>query len=301
VLGDHVTQKGSLVNAQRLRFDFSHFEPVNEQQLHVIERLVNQQIRMNHTIDTQLMDLEEAKSSGAMALFGEKYDAKVRVLSMGDFSVELCGGTHANRTGDIGLFKITSEAGIASGVRRIEAVTGEMALDYVDASQSSLKAVASIIKAKPDNVEEKTDQLVQRSRQLEKELTSLKSKLASSTGSDLANSAQKIAGINVLAAQLEGVDGKSLRDTVDQLKHKLAPAAIILSTVEGDKITLIAGVTKDITDKVRAGDLVSHVATQVGGKGGGRPDMAQGGGNQPDNLENALNSVSDWVSSKLEN
>jgi len=299
-LGDHVTQKGSLVNAQRLRFDFSHFEPVNEQQLHTIERLVNQQIRFNHDVETQLMDLEQAKASGAMALFGEKYDAQVRVLSMGDFSTELCGGTHVNRTGDIGLFKITSEAGIASGVRRIEAVTGETALDYVDANQSSLKAVASAIKAKPDNVEEKTEQLVQRSRQLEKELGHLKSKLASSTGSDLASSAQSIGGINVLASQLEGVDGKSLRDTVDQLKHKLAPAAIILSTIDDDKITLIAGVTKDITDKVRAGDLVSHVATQVGGKGGGRPDMAQGGGNQPENLANALNSVNDWISSKLE-
>ena len=301
VLGDHVTQKGSLVNAQRLRFDFSHFEPVNEQQLRTIERMVNQQIRFNHSVDTELMDLEQAKSSGAMALFGEKYDAKVRVLSMGDFSVELCGGTHVNRTGDIGLFKIISEAGIASGVRRIEAVTGDAALDYVEANQSSLRAVATVIKAKPENIEEKTEQLVQRARQLEKELDTLKSKLASSAGSDLASAAKSIAGINVLASQIEGADGKSLRDTVDQLKNKLAPAAILLSAVNGDKITLIAGVTKDITDKVKAGALVSHVATQVGGKGGGRPDMAQGGGNQPENLENALNSVNDWVNSQLEN
>jgi alanyl-tRNA synthetase len=300
VLGDHVTQKGSLVNAQRLRFDFSHFEPVNEQQLHTIERMVNQQIRLNHDVDTQLMDLEEAKTSGAMALFGEKYDAKVRVLSMGDFSTELCGGTHVDRTGDIGLFKITSEAGIASGVRRIEAVTGEVALDVIETTQHRLQTVATLLKAKPDNVEEKTEQLVQRTRQLEKELDSLKSKLASSAGNDLASSAHSIGGINVLAAQLEGADGKSLRDTVDQLKNKLAPAAIILSAVDGDKITLIAGVTKDITDRIRAGDLVSHVATQVGGKGGGRPDMAQGGGNQPDNLANALKSVNDWISSKLE-
>ena len=301
VLGDHVTQKGSLVNAQRLRFDFSHFEPVNEQQLRTIERMVNQQIRFNHSVDTELMDLEQAKSSGAIALFGEKYDAKVRVLSMGDFSVELCGGTHVNRTGDIGLFKIISEAGIASGVRRIEAVTGDAALDYVEANQSSLRAVATVIKAKPENIEEKTEQLVQRARQLEKELDTLKSKLASSAGSDLASAAKSIAGINVLASQIEGADGKSLRDTVDQLKNKLAPAAILLSAVNGDKITLIAGVTKDITDKVKAGALVSHVATQVGGKGGGRPDMAQGGGNQPENLENALNSVNDWVNSQLEN
>jgi alanyl-tRNA synthetase len=300
VLGDHVTQKGSLVNAQRLRFDFSHFEPVNEQQLHTIERMVNRQIRLNHDVDTQLMDLEEAKTSGAMALFGEKYDAKVRVLSMGDFSTELCGGTHVDRTGDIGLFKITSEAGIASGVRRIEAVTGEVALDVIETTQHRLQTVATLLKAKPDNVEEKTEQLVQRTRQLEKELDSLKSKLASSAGNDLASSAHSIGGINVLAAQLEGADSKSLRDTVDQLKNKLAPAAIILSAVDGDKITLIAGVTKDITDKVRAGDLVAHVATQVGGKGGGRPDMAQGGGNQPDKLAGALTSVNDWISSKLE-
>ena len=299
-LGDHVTQKGSLVNAQRLRFDFSHFEPVNDQQLHTIERMVNQQIRLNHDVETQLMDLEQAKTSGAMALFGEKYDAKVRVLSMGEFSVELCGGTHVNRTGDIGLLKITSEAGIASGVRRIEAVTGEIALDYIDANQSSLKAVATAIKAKPDNVEEKTEQLVQRHRQLEKDLDALKSKLANSAGSDLASSAQNIAGINVIASQLEGADTKSLRDTVDQLKNKLAPAAIVLSTVDGDKITLIAGVTKDATDKLKAGDLVAHVANQVGGKGGGRPDMAQGGGNQPQNLDNALNSVNDWISAQLE-
>ena len=299
-LGDHVTQKGSLVNAHRLRFDFSHFEPVNDQQLHTIERMVNQQIRLNHDVETQLMDLEQAKRSGAMALFGEKYDAKVRVLSMGEFSVELCGGTHVNRTGDIGLLKITSEAGIASGVRRIEAVTGEIALDYIDANQSSLKAVATAIKAKPDNVEEKTEQLVQRHRQLEKDLDALKSKLANSAGSDLASSAQNIAGINVIASQLEGADTKSLRDTVDQLKNKLAPAAIVLSTVDGDKITLIAGVTKDATDKLKAGDLVAHVANQVGGKGGGRPDMAQGGGNQPQNLDNALNSVNDWISAQLE-
>ena len=301
VLGDHVTQKGSLVNAQRLRFDFSHFEPVTEQQLHTIERMVNQQIRLNHDVETELMDLEQAKTSGAMALFGEKYDAKVRVLSMSDFSVELCGGTHVNRTGDIGLLKITSEAGIASGVRRIEAVTGESALDYIDTKQSSLKAVAAVIKAKPDNVEEKTQQLVQHNRQLEKELEALKSKLASSAGNDLASSATNIAGINVLASQLEGADTKSLRDTVDQLKNKLAPAAIILSAIDGDKITLIAGITKDTTDRLKAGDLVSHVASQVGGKGGGRPDMAQGGGNQPDQLEDALNSVNDWISTQLEN
>lgn len=300
VLGEHVTQKGSLVNAQRLRFDFSHFEAVSAEQLHDIERLVNQQIRLNHQVETNIMALDDAKESGAMALFGEKYEEDVRVLSMGDFSTELCGGTHASRTGDIGLLKIVSEAGIASGVRRIEAVTGEAALDYIDTNQSRLNEVSAIIKANPDNVEEKTTQLVQRTRQLEKELDVLKGKLASSAGSDLASSAQDIAGIKVLAAQLEGADGKSLRDTVDQLKNKLGTAAIILSSVEGDKITLIAGVTKEITDKVRAGDLVAHVAAQVGGKGGGRPDMAQGGGNQPENIGAALDSVSDWVAMQVE-
>jgi len=300
VLGDHVAQKGSLVNAQRLRFDFSHFEPVNNEQLHEIERLVNQQIRLNHDIETNIMSLDDAKESGAMALFGEKYEEDVRVLSMGDFSTELCGGIHAKRTGDIGLIKITSEVGIASGVRRIEAVTGESALDYIDTNEARLNDVADLIKAKPDNVQEKTSQLVQRTRQLEKELEALKGKLASSAGSDLAGSAQDIAGVKVLAAQLEGVDGKSLRDTVDQLKNKLGTAAIILSCVDGEKITLIAGVTKDATDKIRAGDLVAHVASQVGGKGGGRPDMAQGGGTQPENLSTALDSVSSWISTKLE-
>lgn len=301
ILGDHVTQKGSLVNAQRLRFDFSHFEPVTAKQLNEIERLVNQQIRMNHAVETNIMDLEEAKNSGAMALFGEKYDEKVRVLRMGDFSTELCGGTHASRTGDIGLFKIISETGIASGVRRIEAVTGEAALDFIENKENSLNQLSNLLKAKPDNIEEKAEQLVQRTRQLEKDLDALKSKLATSAGSDLASSATDIAGIKVLASQLDGADTKSLRDTVDQLKNKLGSAAIILSTIENDKITLIAGVTKDVTDRIRAGDLVAHVASQVGGKGGGRPDMAQGGGNEPEHLPAALDSVKDWISVKLEN
>ena len=300
VLGEHVAQKGSLVNAQRLRFDFSHFEPVNSHQLQEIERLVNQQIRLNHDVETNIMDLEEAKQSGAMALFGEKYEDDVRVLRMGDFSTELCGGTHAGRTGDIGLMKITSEAGTASGVRRIEAVTGEYALAYIENNEDRLNTVSSLIKANPDNVEEKTIQLLQRTRQLEKDLDTLKAKLASSAGSDLASSANEIAGIKVLASNIDGADGKSLRDTVDQLKNKLGTAAVILSAVEGDKITLIAGITKDLTDRVKAGELVAHVATQVGGKGGGRPDMAQGGGNQPENLTAALDSVTNWISKKLE-
>ncbi len=300
ILGNHVTQKGSLVTAQRLRFDFSHFEPVSHQQLRDIEHLVNRHIRLNHPVETELMELEKAKESGAIALFGEKYDAKVRVLSMGDFSTELCGGTHVKRTGDIGLFQITSEAGIASGVRRIEAVTGEAALDLVEQNKQSIQAIASAIKTKPENINEKTEQLIQRTRQLEKEIDTLKSKLASNAGNDLAAASQDIAGIKVLASQLDNADSKSLRDTVDQLKNKLNSAAIVLASVDDSKITLIAGVTKDLTDRVRAGDLVAHVATQVGGKGGGRPDMAQGGGNQPDNLANALNSVAEWVSTKMD-
>ena len=301
ILGDHVTQKGSLVDSQRLRFDFSHFEPVSAEQLRDIERLVNQQIRINHAVETRLMPIEKARESGAMALFGEKYDDEVRVLSMGEFSIELCGGTHVGRTGDIGIFKIISEVGIASGVRRIEAVTGDKALNYIEDSENRLRKISDLVKAKADNVEDKTAQLVQRNRQLEKELEVLKTKLASSAGQDLASEAKEIQGVKVLAAKLDGVDAKALRDAVDQLKNKLGSAAIVLSTVEDNKITLIAGVSKDQTAKIRAGDLVAHVATQVGGKGGGRPDMAQGGGNQPEHLSKALDSVTDWVASKLEN
>lgn len=299
ILGDHVTQKGSLVESQRLRFDFSHFEPLTQQQLHDIERLVNYHIRRNHLVQTQLMAPDEAKNKGAIALFGEKYDDEVRVLSMGDFSVELCGGTHVGRTGDIGLFKITAEAGIASGVRRLEAVTGDRAMDWLDDNLQRLNRVADLVKAKPENIEDKTETLLQRSRQLEKELDQLKSKLASNVGQDLAESATDISGVKVLAVNLEGADGKSLRDTVDQLKNKLGTAAVILTAVNDGKIALAAGVTKDMTDKIRAGDLVGHVAGQVGGKGGGRPDMAQGGGSQPENLQTALDSVEGWISEQL--
>ncbi|MDX1572653.1 MAG: alanine--tRNA ligase [Methylophaga sp.] len=301
ILGDHVTQKGSLVDSQRLRFDFSHFEPMSAEQLRDIERLVNQQIRINHAVETRLMPIEKARESGAMALFGEKYDDEVRVLSMGDFSIELCGGTHVGRTGDIGIFKIIGEVGIASGVRRIEAVTGDIALNYIEDSENRLRKISDLVKAKADNVEDKTAQMVQRTRQLEKELEALKTKLASSAGQDLAAEAKDINGVKVLAAKLDGVDAKALRDAVDQLKNKLGSAAIVLATNEADKITLIAGVSKDQTAKIRAGDLVAHVATQIGGKGGGRPDMAQGGGNQPEHLSKALDSVADWVASKLEN
>ncbi|MEJ2141011.1 MAG: alanine--tRNA ligase [Gammaproteobacteria bacterium] len=299
ILGDHVAQKGSLVNAERLRFDFSHFEPVTREQLHDIENLVNHHIRLNHEVETKLMDQEAAKESGAMALFGEKYDDVVRVLSMGDFSVELCGGTHVKRTGDIGLFKIVSESGIAAGVRRIEAVTGQHALDYMEEGEQTLQKIAGMVKGARDSVTDKVSQVITRNKELEKELEQLKAKLASSQGSDLASQAEEIAGIKVLAARLDGVDPKSLRDTVDQLKNKLGTAAIVLATVKGEKVSLVAGVTKDATGKVKAGDLVNQVAQQVGGKGGGRPDMAQAGGNQPENLDAALASVNDWARAQL--
>jgi alanyl-tRNA synthetase len=299
LLGEHVTQKGSLVNAERLRFDFSHFEPVTAEQLREIENLVNHHIRLNHEVVTRLMDQEKAKASGAMALFGEKYDDEVRVLSMGDFSIELCGGTHVKRTGDIGVFKIVSESGIAAGVRRIEAVTGQHALDYIEETETRLQQLASMVKGSRDSVQDKVSQVIAKSRELEKELEQLKAKLASSQGSDLAAQAVEIGGIQVLAARLDGVDPKSLRDTVDQLKNKLGTAAIVLATVKADKVSLVAGVTKDATDRLKAGELVNQVAQQVGGKGGGRPDMAQAGGSQPEQLDDALASVNNWISEQL--
>ena len=299
ILGDHVQQKGSMVNAERLRFDFSHFEPISAELLNQIEALVNEQIRNNYKVETSLMDLEQAKTSGAMALFGEKYDDVVRVLSMGDFSTELCGGTHVSAIGDIGLFKITVETGIASGVRRIEAVTGENAVKLVQEEDGKLYRIAQTIKAGRDDVEDKLGQLLEKNRRLEKELEQLKSKLASAAGSDMASSATEINGVKVLATHMEGADVKALRETMDQLKNKLATAVIVLAAVDGEKISLVAGVTKDTIDKVKAGDLVKFVAEQVGGKGGGRPDMAQAGGNDPAALPAALSSVEGWVSEKL--
>jgi len=299
VLGEHVQQKGSQVSAERLRFDFSHFEAITPAELSRIENLANEQIRANLPVETRIMAIDEAKAAGAMALFGEKYGAKVRVLSMGDFSIELCGGTHVSRTGDIGLCKIVSEAGVAAGVRRIEAVTAQGALDWVDAQEERLERVAALVKAGRDDVADKVQQALERSRKLEKELEQLKSKLASSQGADLASQAEEINGIKVLAANLEGADPKGLRDTVDQLKNKLGSAAVLLATVEGDKISLVAGVTKDATDRIKAGDLLKAVAEQVGGKGGGRPDMAQGGGTEPAKLDAALQSVNGWVRQAL--
>ncbi len=299
VLGEHVQQKGSQVAPDRLRFDFSHFEAVTPEQLKTIEQMVNARIRDNLEVVTRVMGIDEAKSSGAMALFGEKYGDKVRVLSMGDFSIELCGGTHVARTGDIGLFRIISETGVAAGVRRIEAVTGDRALNWIDDSEAQLDRVAAMVKASRDDLSDKVKGLLERNRAVEKELEQLKAKLASSQGSDLVSQAEDIKGINVLAANLEGADPKGLRDTVDQLKNKLGTAAVLLSTVKDGKISLVAGVTKDATDRIHAGELLKHVAEQVGGKGGGRPDMAQGGGSNTDALDGALKSVSDWVQGQL--
>jgi alanyl-tRNA synthetase len=299
ILGGHVEQKGSLVDSERLRFDFSHFEPVDQEQLQIIERMVNEQIRENDVVETRIMSLEDAKASGAVALFGEKYDEQVRVLRIGEFSTELCGGTHAKAAGDIGLFKIISETGIASGVRRIEAVTGERAVEWIEQDETQLRRMGEIVKAGREELEEKVTQLVESNRRLEKELEQLKSKLASSAGSDLAADAVEVNGVKVLAAKLDGADPKSLRDTMDQLKNKLGSAVIVLATVSGDKVSLVAGVTKEQTDKVKAGDLVKMVAEQVGGKGGGRPDMAQAGGNRPEALEGALASVEPWVRDQL--
>ncbi|MBE0509918.1 MAG: alanine--tRNA ligase [Chromatiales bacterium] len=299
VLGEHVQQKGSLVSAERLRFDFAHFEAVSPEQLKQIEQMVNAQIRANLPVQTELMGIDAAKARGAMALFGEKYGDEVRVLSMGDFSIELCGGTHVGRTGDIGLCKISSEAGTAAGVRRIEAVCGQRALAWIDEQGARLGQIASSLRCARDEVANKVEQLIERSRKLEKELEQLKGKLASAQGSDLAAEALEIGGIKVLAARMDGADPKGLRDIVDQLKNKLGTAAVLIAAVEGDKISLVAGVSKDATDRIKAGELLKHVAEQVGGKGGGRPDMAQGGGNLPQHLDAALASVKDWAHTQL--
>ena len=299
VLGDHVQQKGSLVEADRLRFDFSQPEPVTEEQLQEIESRVNAEIRANHPVETRLMNIDDARATGAMALFGEKYDEEVRVLRMSDFSVELCGGTHVKYTGDIGVFRILSESGVAAGVRRIEAIAGEGALQAIQNMDAELTQIGRLLKTSSDQVQSKVVQLLERNRQLEKELDQLKSKLASAAGSELGSAAKDVKGVKVLAARIEGADAKSLRDTVDQLKNKLGKAAVVLAAVEDGKVRLIAGVTKESMGKVKAGELVNMVAQQVGGKGGGRPDMAQAGGTDPGSLDAALQSVEAWVSDKL--
>ena len=299
ILGEHVTQKGSLVEAPRMRFDFSHFEAVTAEQLAEIERRVNQEIRANHTLATELMDLDEAKASGAMALFGEKYDEKVRVVTMGPFSVELCGGTHVTRTGDIGLFKITSEAGIASGVRRIEAVTGEHALEVVQTQQATLSSLSALLKTDSQNILDRVVSLQNQTKELEKALNSAKQKLASQQGADMLSNAVEINGVKVLIANLEGVEAKSLRSMMDDIKNRIGEGIVVLGVANDAKVNLIAGVTKNLTSKVKAGELVNFVASQVGGKGGGRPDMAQAGGDQPENLGQALDSVNAWLQDKL--
>ena len=299
LLGDHVSQKGSLVDDDKLRFDFAHFEAITAEQLNTIEQLVNAQIRANHQLNTQLMDLDEAKASGAMALFGEKYDEKVRVVSMGEFSTELCGGTHVNQTGDIGLFKLTSESGIASGVRRIEAITGATAIAYVQQQAQTLQQAANLLKVEPFNVVERIINLQDVLKTTEKSLTQAKQKLASQQGSDLVSKVQVIKGQNVLVANLPGVEAKALRGMLDELKQKISSGIIVLGVPGEGKVNLIAGVTSDLVNQIKAGELINFVASQVGGKGGGRPDMAQAGGTQPENLEHALTSVYDFISEKI--
>ena len=299
VLGEHVTQKGSLCDAEKLRFDFSNFEAVTPEELNTVERMVNAQIRSNLGRDTNLMAIDEAKAKGAMALFGEKYDDEVRVVTLGDFSTELCGGVHVNRTGDIGLFKITSESGIAAGVRRIEAVTGEAALNYFEAQEQTLNTIAALVKTEPANVTGKIEQVILRNKELEKELAQFKQKLASAAGADLVSQAKDYNGVKALIANLEGVEAKSLRGMVDDLKNKMGSGIILLATASDNKVSLIAGVTKDLVGRVKSGELVNVAAQEVGGKGGGRPDMAQAGGSQPENLEAALTAAQNWLADKL--
>ncbi|HAU8184002.1 TPA: alanine--tRNA ligase [Escherichia coli] len=300
VLGTHVSQKGSLVNDKVLRFDFSHNEAMKPEEIRAVEDLVNTQIRRNLPIETNIMDLEAAKAKGAMALFGEKYDERVRVLSMGDFSTELCGGTHASRTGDIGLFRIISESGTAAGVRRIEAVTGEGAIATVHADSDRLSEVAPLLKGDSNNLADKVRSVLERTRQLEKELQQLKEQAAAQESANLSSKAIDVNGVKLLVSELSGVEPKMLRTMVDDLKNQLGSTIIVLATVVEGKVSLIAGVSKDVTDRVKAGELIGMVAQQVGGKGGGRPDMAQAGGTDAAALPAALASVKGWVSAKLQ-
>ena len=297
VLGEHVSQKGSLVDPDKLRFDFSHLEAVSVADLQEIERQVNQQILQNTSVATEVTDMEQAQAKGALALFGEKYGDSVRVLSMGSdgYSVELCGGTHVNRTGDIGLLRITSESGVASGVRRIEAVTGFGALEWVDSAERTLREAARLVKGSRESLVEKVQQTLDRNRQLEKEIDGLKAKLASSAGSDLASSAVEVAGLKVVAAEMPGADRQALMETADQLKNKLSEGVVVLASVEDGKVSLVSGVTKSATGRVKAGDIMKYLCAQLDGKGGGRPDMAQGGGNDASRLTEVLAGVAGWV------
>ncbi|MGB6354589.1 MAG: alanine--tRNA ligase [Steroidobacteraceae bacterium] len=301
VLGLHVEQKGSLVAADRLRFDFSHTQAVSPEELHRIEELVNSAIRRNAPVETRVMALDEAVAAGAMSLFGEKYESDVRVLSIGDFSMELCGGTHVERAGDIGLFKILSESGVAAGVRRIEAVTGRTAYEWVVHTDQVLRDIAALLRGSREDVDEKVRELVERSRKLEKEVQQLKSKLASGQGGDLTSQAKDVEGIKVLAARIDDADAKSLRDAVDQLKGKLGSCVIVLATVQEGKVVLVAGVSADLLARMKAGEIAGAVAAQVGGKGGGRADFAQAGGTQPENLGKALAGVESLIRSRLAN
>lgn len=300
VLGDHVVQKGSLVDSERLRFDFSHNEAVTPKQIRQIEHIVNREILRNSNVDTEVMSMDDARDKGAMALFGEKYGDEVRVLSMGgDFSVELCGGTHVSRTGDIGLLRIYGESSVAAGVRRIEAVTGHKAVELCDQLQDTIADVSSLVRASGGNVADKVQQLVDDNRRLQKEIEALKSKLANASGSDLMSGLKQINGINVLSTVVEGADAKSLRGVADLVRSKLDKGVFFLAAVEGDKAALVAGVTSNLTDSLKAGDLLKHVTAQVGGKGGGRPDMAQGAAADISALPEAMQSVYSWVEQNI--
>jgi len=299
VLGEHVTQKGSLVNAERTRFDFSHPQPLSIEEIRRIEELVNAEIRRNSRVETRLMKHQEAIKAGAMALFGEKYGDEVRVVGMGQFSTELCGGTHVDRTGDIGLFKVVAEGGVAAGVRRMEAVTGPGALAYAQAQEATLREVAELVRAQPQEVASRLAQIQEQVKTLEKELARYKSKMAASQGDDLASQAIEIAGIKVLAVSVEGADAKALRELADKLRDKLRTCALVLGSALDGKVALIAAVTPDVIGKLKAGELVNFVASQVGGKGGGKPDLAQAGGTLPEQLPGALQGVADWVRGKL--
>jgi alanyl-tRNA synthetase len=301
ILGKHVEQKGSLVAADRLRFDFSHTQALSPDELRQVEDLVNSEIRENAPVETRVMALDQAKAAGAMSLFGEKYDSDVRVLSIGEFSMELCGGTHVQRAGDIGLFKITGESGVAAGVRRVEALTGRGAYEWVVHTDQVLRDIAAMLRGSREDVDEKVRELVERSRRLEKEVQQLKSKLASDHGGDLSTSAKDIGGIKVLAAQIDGADVRSLRDALDRLKDKLGSSVIVLASVQEGKVLLVAGVSEDLVDRIKAGEIAGLVAARVGGRGGGRADFAQAGGAQPENLAAALAGVESLVRSRLSN
>jgi len=299
LLGTHVQQKGSLVAPDRLRFDFSHFQPVSAAELAEVERRVNAEIRRNHAVEIHHMGMQEALEFGAMALFGEKYGEHVRVLRMGETSTELCGGTHVQRTGDIGLFKIVSESGVSAGVRRIEAVTGQGALDYVDAEEQRLAEAAALLGGHPTEVADRIRQLVERQRKLERELESFKAKAAAGATAELAGQATDLDGIKVLAVRLEGFDAKALREAMDRLKQQLGDAVIVLAGTNAGKAAVVAGVNGSAMGRVKAGELLSHVASQIGGKGGGRPDLAQGGGEDGPALASALEGIRTWVAQRL--